>query len=75
MESEHLEIRLIKQQIERHRQNLDKLISRHHSLTHPDVVKESQAIDQLLNRLNRLKNSSKYYQAPIVVSEQTGEDC
>lgn len=50
----------IREEIERHRENLRHLINRHQSLTHPDVVRESQAIDRLLNRLNRLKHGDGF---------------
>lgn len=64
MDDKLLEEKWIKQQIEWHRQNLHQLISSNHSLTHPAVVRESQAIDQLLNRLNRLKHRLPMDQSP-----------
>ena len=54
----HREEQEIKEQIERHREKLRYLINKHQSLTHPEVIEESQAIDHLLNRLNRLKQKS-----------------
>ncbi|MEO2207844.1 aspartyl-phosphate phosphatase Spo0E family protein [Paenibacillus pabuli] len=48
----------LKNQIEKARHNLHMLVERHEGgLGHPDVIRQSMALDELINEYNRMNRS------------------